>query len=186
MKDIRNFEAPKYTAGSETKEVESVTAVTGIQIENHFTGTPSLEEMAELFQNACMDKKFGEGINAVPERKERTLLYKRAEDGIYVTEDVHGIADGDVFVTSLSFVQEPEYREGDNASDISQYPLECLLDEFGCWVSDFYEELNTADSQICYQEFASDSIDNIRKLRSVIGKHVYIKWEETKGDMVIE
>ena len=41
------------------------------------------------------------------------------EDGIYKTEE-----DGEVlYVTSLSFVQEPELEEGGSAAEISQYPL---------------------------------------------------------------
>lgn len=80
-----------------------------------------------------------------------------------------------IYVTTLSFVQEPEFGEGTNAAEISQYPLEALLDDFLCYVSDFYPELNTADSQVCYQEFACPDIENIRNLRSIIGKHVYDK-----------
>ena len=41
-----------------------------------------------------------------------------------------------------SFVQEPEYDEGANPSDISQYPLEDILDKFYVSVSDFYEREN--------------------------------------------
>lgn len=34
------------------------------------------------------------------------------------------------YVTALSFEQEPELGEGGNAAEISQYPLEDLLDRF--------------------------------------------------------
>lgn len=94
--------------------------------------------------------------------------YTPVEDGIFKN------ADGD-FVTSLSFVQEPEFGEGGSAAEISQYPLEDLLDEFGCWVSDFYNDLNTENSTVCYQEFASGTADEIKDLRTIIGKHVYMK-----------
>ena len=77
--------------------------------------------------------------------------YSSVAEGIYKAED-----NGEtVYVTSLSFVQEPEFGEGANAAEISQYPLEALLAEFGCWISDFYDDLNTENSTICYQEFAS-------------------------------
>lgn len=100
--------------------------------------------------------------------------YSLVEEGIYKTED-----NGEtVYVTSLSFVQEPEFGEGANAAEISQYPLEELLDEFGCWISDFYEALNTENSTICCQEFASGTQEEIKNLRSIIGKHVY---EKTDG-----
>ncbi|MDE6728595.1 MAG: hypothetical protein K2J80_11760 [Oscillospiraceae bacterium] len=110
--------------------------------------------------------------------------YELAEDGIYKTED-NGESiynDKTIYVTTLSFVQEPEFGEGTNAAEISQYPLEALLDDFLCYVSDFYPELNTTDSQVCYQEFASPDIEDVRKLRSIIGKHVY----EQGGRLYIE
>lgn len=99
--------------------------------------------------------------------------YTRVEEGIYKTED-----NGEtIYVTSLSFVQEPEFGEGANAAEISQYPLEELLDEFGCWISDFYGDLNTENSAVCYQEFASGTSEEIRDLRSIIGKHAYMQMD---------
>ncbi len=80
-----------------------------------------------------------------------------------------------LYLTSLSFEQEPKYGEGSSAGNISQYPLEDLLDRFYCHVSDFYEELNNEESKICYLEFASNEIKDIRNLRGIIGKHVYNK-----------
>lgn len=100
--------------------------------------------------------------------------YELVENGIYKTEE-----NGEtVYVTSLSFVQEPELGEGANAAGISQYPLEDLLDEFGCWISDFYNDINTEDQAVCYQEFASGTCEEIKNLRTIIGKHVY---EKTDG-----
>lgn len=108
--------------------------------------------------------------------------YTLAEDGIYKTED-----NGEtVYVTSLSFVQEPEFGEGENAACISQYPLEEILDNFMCYVSDFYPELNTAESQVCYQEFASSDIEDLRELRSIIGKHAYEKKVGQYEELCIE
>ena len=51
---------------------------------------------------------------------------------------------------------------------------------------DFYDELNTSDSEVCYQEFSGFSVDDIKKLRSIIGKHVYNKEEEGKIRLIIE
>ena len=108
--------------------------------------------------------------------------YTMVADGIYETVD-----NGEtIYVTSLSFVQEAEFGEGENAADISQYPLEEILDRFMCYVSDFYSDLNTADSQVCYQEFAGTAIEDLQELRSIIGKHVYEKEDGEYVKVVIE
>jgi hypothetical protein len=86
----------------------------------------------------------------------------------------------DYYVTSLSFEQEPELGEGNSPNLISQYPLEDILDEFLVHISDFYEEDNDKSATLCYQEFASPNIEDIKKLRGIIGKHVYNK--EYTGD----
>lgn len=52
-------------------------------------------------------------------------------------------------------------NEGDNAGNISQYPLEDILDEFYCYISDFYEDLNISSSQTCFLEFASPELEGI-------------------------
>ena len=108
--------------------------------------------------------------------------YSELESGIYETKD-----GGDtLYVTSLSFVQEPELEEGNSADCISQYPLEDLLDKFNCHISDFYEPLNTADSTTCYLEFAAFRLEDAAQLRSVIGKHVCNKAVDGRVKLVIE
>lgn len=108
--------------------------------------------------------------------------YSPVEDGIYKIED-----DGEIlYVTSLSFVQEPNLEEGSSAGEISQYPLEDILDQFYCHISDFYEDLNIEQSQVCYQEFAAPDLEDIRKLRTIIGKHVYNKEVEGYIQLAIE
>ncbi len=109
-------------------------------------------------------------------------MYSEIESGVYEAKE-----DGKSFyVTSLSFVQEPEFNEGANANYITQYPLEDVLDKFYCHISDFFEELNTVGSQKCYQEFASPDLEDIRNLRSLIGKHVYNKEIEGYIKLIIE
>lgn len=109
-------------------------------------------------------------------------VYSEIEKGVYkINEDGESL-----HVTSLSFVQEPEFDEGTNSSHITQYPLEDILDKFYCHISDFYEELNTANSQKCYQEFASPDLEDIRNLRSLIGKHVYNKKIQGYIELIIE
>lgn len=96
--------------------------------------------------------------------------YTRIAEGIYAKENI--------FTTSLCFLQEPELGEGTSAADISQYPLEDILDRYLVYISDFYPELNVPNSQLCYLEFASPCLNDIRQLRGLIGKHVY---NQTKG-----
>ena len=95
--------------------------------------------------------------------------YKQVADGVF--EKANG--DETLFVTSLVFDQEPEFGEGENAEEISQYPLEDMLDKFYCYISDFYDDLNVKESNTCYLEFASDDMDDVVNLRQIIGKHVY-------------
>ena len=102
--------------------------------------------------------------------KYRTGAYRCVEDGIYQLVD----APGESCVTSLSFVQEPELGEGSSAADIAQYPLESILDEYWCWVSDFYDDMNLEQNQVCHLEFTGEAED-LRRLRQLIGRHVYAR-----------
>ncbi|MBR6403474.1 MAG: hypothetical protein IKS48_08850 [Eubacterium sp.] len=95
--------------------------------------------------------------------------YKKIDDGVYEIKEGKGFK----YVTSLSFVQEPNYGEGETSSNISQYPLEDILDKYYCYISDFYEDLNSKDSEECYLEFASNSKEDVINLREIIGRHVY-------------
>ena len=108
--------------------------------------------------------------------------YSPVEEGICKT-----VEDGEpVYVTTLSFIQEPELGEGPHAGEIAQYPLEDLLDAFFCYVSDFYEEQNTESSQVCVLEFAAEELENLRRLRTVIGKHVYNREVDGRVELVIQ
>ncbi len=106
-------------------------------------------------------------IKYYPAKKYRLSEYEEVSSSIY--------KHANDYVTSLSFEQEPSLGEGTSATDISQYPLEDLLDQYGVWVSDFYPDLNTPKSKICYLEFAASNRKNIENLLSVIGKRVYNK-----------
>lgn len=110
--------------------------------------------------------------------------YKEIEDGIYQTADPFGMNDGDIYVTSLTFeLENDRYGEEDGSPRfIPQVPLEGLLDEFGLFVTDFYEDLNNASETLCYQEFGSPEIEDIRKLRTLIGKKFYAKPYEEDGE----
>lgn len=111
--------------------------------------------------------------------RQGNTIYSQVENGIFET----GEGENKLYVTSLSFIQEPALGEGENATDISQYPMEDILDKYFCYISDFYEQLNVKESKTCYLEFASDDIECIKELRKIIGKHVYNK-EIENGDRV--
>lgn len=105
--------------------------------------------------------------------KYETENYVKKAEGIY--------RHGDYFVTSLSFEQEPELEEGDSPDNISQYPLEDILDTYRTHISDFYNELNRNSETLCYQEFAARDMESIQELREMIGKHVYNAPKEVNG-----
>ena len=115
-------------------------------------------------------------IQDYPAEKYQHGGYTPIEEGIYQTEK-------GMYVTSLSFVQEPELGEG-SGSEISQYPLEDVLDRFFCHISDFYEELNTGET--CYLEFAAPDAEDVRRLRTIIGKHVYNQEDGEYIQLMIE
>lgn len=119
-------------------------------------------------------------IESYQAEKYQRTKYEEIESGIYQTKDEGGEL---LYVTSVSFVQEPDLGEGAGEA-VSQYPLEDILDEFYCYISDFYRDMNTADSEKNYLEFASSDLEDIQKLRSIIGKHVY-NLEEDEGVRLI-
>lgn len=113
--------------------------------------------------------------------------YDSIEDGMYVYGNMKTSAiQPDYYVTSLSFEQEPLLGEGESPQSISQYPLEDILDKFFLHISDFYHGINDDSDTLCYLEFASDSIDDIRSLLDIVGKHVYNKEYESDGKNYIE
>ena len=123
--------------------------------------------------------------NYTPE-KYKGSDFQNMEEGIYKTKSPYGNKDEDIFVTSLSFEMEAECYGEEDASprNITQVPFEALLDDFLVFVTDFYEQLNADSKTVCYQEFGSFDLEDIRKLRSVIGKRVYAVpyTDETNGE----
>ncbi len=118
--------------------------------------------------------------------------YEEVEPDIYRAPDPYGIVKGPIYVTSLTFELEPEcYGEEDGTPRaIPQVPIEGILDEFRVSVTDFYEERNAGSEKICYQEFGSPCLEDIRALRTLLGKRMYAVPYEEDGeeyyDMVIE
>lgn len=113
--------------------------------------------------------------NYTPE-KYATSDFQKIEEGIYRTKCPYKtIFDSEIFVTSLTFEMEPECYGEEDASprNLTQVPIEGLLDEFNLFVTDFYEQLNETSETVCYQEFGSFDLADIQKLRTLIGKRFY-------------
>ena len=112
------------------------------------------------FQNYTPEKYSGDG-------------FQKISDGIYKTKSPYDSED--IFVTSLTFEMEPErYGEEDGSPQyMPQIPIEGILDEFNLFVTDFYEQLNETSEKICYQEFGSFDLEDIKKLRTLIGRRFY-------------
>ena len=99
--------------------------------------------------------------------------YEKIEEGIYSTKCPYD--EYMIFVTSLSFEMERECYGEEDASprNLTQVPIEGILDEFSVFVTDFYESLNQTSETICYQEFGSLNLANLQQLRALIGKRFY-------------
>ncbi len=114
--------------------------------------------------------------------KYRKPDFQEIEEGIYKTGSPY--EDQDIYVTSLSFEMEPECFGEEDASprNLTQIPIEGILDEFSVYVTDFYDQLNETSETICYQEFGSSDLSNIQKLRTLIGKRFYAALCDEEGE----
>ncbi len=128
----------------------------------------------------------------IPEKYKKSD-FQEIEEGIYKTTSPYD--DKEIFVTSLSFEMEPECFGEEDASprNLTQIPIEGILDEFCVYVTDFYDQLNETSETICYQEFGSSDLANLQRLRTIIGKRFYAQLcddedeeEEEEYTMVIE
>ena len=109
------------------------------------------------------------------------------EDIIYEDDEDDTEEEEMIYVTSVVFEPEPDLDENEPEDPfVSQYPLEDLLDEFNIYCYDSYEEENTSDKKNSYLEFASEDIEDIRKVLSIIGKHVYNKADGDYVRLIIE
>lgn len=115
-------------------------------------------------------------------RKYNAEKYKN-EDYTEVEKNIYQKSGESFYRTSISFIQEPSNGEGRYPRHISQYPLEDLLDLFSCFISDFYEKENVISDTTCYLEFASQKLENIKKVVALDGKHVFYNRGD---DLVIE
>lgn len=123
-------------------------------------------------------------INVYLADKYQEPIYEKVSENVYKTYD--DFMKDDCYVTSLSFVQEPELNEGTSPSEISQYPLEDILDKFYVAVNDFYEKENKSSNSVCYLEFQGSDLEDIQSLLGIVGKHVYNKEDDGYIKLVIE
>ena len=113
-----------------------------------------------------------------------TDKYTKVKENIYKTYD--SFMKRDAYVTSLSFEQEPRFDEGESSSNISQYPLEDILDKYYVAVNDFYEEENDGKDNRCVLEFSGSEMKDIEGLLQIVGKHVYNTEVERDGKTYIK
>ena len=115
---------------------------------------------------------------------EGKTYFKDDDDDVY--EEMKPEAET-VYVTSIVFEQEPEYDENEPSDPyVSQYPLEDILDEFDCYCYDEYTKENEEDPVNSYIEFAGDTIEDVEKLLTIVGKHVYNVEDGDYVKLVIE
>lgn len=183
MKNIRNYTPIKYN-GDGYKKVEDDIYVTFYDSNTFFAISDevlinTLKDLDGWVEN----KKFKE--KRIQYNGKEYKMKKNPFNGdmmIMTKKDPE-----EVYVTSLVFEPEPELGENEPTDKyISQFPIEDVLDEFNCWCYDFYEKENSSDKNNSYREFASDNIDNIRNLKTIVGKHVYNKEEDGKVKLIIE
>ncbi len=198
MKNIRIYNAAKYGTDAYEAVEENIYKTYEIAPENNaFLALEAIddEELIEKLNN--MDGwhegtgKFEDDMLIIIYKGRK--YYKEISDNDKEDNDLIYVNSNDIsepelsYVTSLVFVQEPEYGENEPSdAEISQYPLEDILDEFNCFILDTYEKKNKLDPENSYIEFSSDSIDDIRKILSIVGKHVYNKEDGEFVRLVIE
>lgn len=191
MKNIRFYNAIKYTSDEYTFVEENIYKTLS---ENNDDGCFSLEGLQD---EKLMDilRKMDGWIQGTGDYLEdyRILNYEGKtyyreiddeEDWIFVNMNEDPTL---VYVTSIVFEPEPEYEENaPTDSFVSQYPLEDILDKFFCMCFDDYREENESDLEHSYVEFASEDIEDIRNVLSILGKHVYNKTEGKYVKLIIE
>lgn len=191
MKNIRLYTAPKYS-GSDYTEIETGIYRTCLCYDDQ-QDSISLQQLTDVQELAEVEKQTGwkQGKGEFLEDF-LILIYKGKTYYKEIGDDENIIfinMDNDeyVYVASLVFEQEPEYGENEPSDRyISQYPLEDILDKFYCTCADDYPEENGSDPINSYYEFASNDIEDIRNLMSIIGKHVYNVENGDIVDLIIE
>ena len=135
-----------------------------------------------------------EVINLQLAKRSMTRKYYRDIEDVGTDNDIVMVSMDDpsnspkeIFVTSIVFEAESDLGENSPSEPvISQYPLEDILDKFYVYLHDDYVDENTSDTINSYVEFASEDIEDIRAVLSILGKHVYNVDEGDYIDIKIE
>ena len=197
MKNIRFYEAEKYNS-SNYEKVEDMIYKTVEEISDD-DGNFALKQCEdnELVSNLLKSEEWTQGTGDFLEDN-LILIYKGKRyyrdienvgtDDDIIYEDMYDSTEKKlIYVTSIVYEPEPEF--GENKPDdkyVSQYPLEDILDEFYIYCYDSYDTENTLDKKNSYIEFASDNIEDIRKILTLIGKHVYNREDGEYVKLIIE
>ena len=91
--------------------------------------------------------------NYMPEKYGKSE-FQEIEEGIYKTKSPY--ADKEIFVTSLSFEMEPECFGEEDASprNLTQIPIEGILDEFSVYVTIFIPCVNFSyNINFCFHQY---------------------------------
>ena len=193
MKNIRIYTPDKYK-GENYIEVKDNIYKTVVEVEKknnvlslkQVTDKELLKELEKLTDWKQSDSEIEEDYLIAYYNGKK--YYKDLEDEeniIYKNtyEDTGKI----VYVTSIIFEPEPEFNENKPSDKyVSQYPLEDILDKFGCYCGDHYEKENEEDQVNSYIEFVGDNIEEIENLLTIIGKHVYNKEDGEYVKLIIE
>ena len=193
MKNIRFYEAEKYNTDEYVK------------VEDMIYKTIFKSNCEYLHYQKCLDtdlvtklldsEEWVQGTSTL--LKNHLILiydgkkYYRRLENIGTNDDIVFIEIPEkketIYVTSIVYEPEPEFGENEpDDKKVSQYPLEDILDEFFVFCNDLYHKENENDEKNSYIEFASQDIDDIRNLLSIIGKHVYDQEDGEYVELIIE
>lgn len=197
MKNIRTFKAPKYESDVYTKVEENIYSVEfkdyGLlraledeELSNKLKEMKGWEEF-EDYQDPENEGYYGdvsmityEGVRYYrPYELIENDMGDRAEFEFDENVYIDCPNEGTTYVVSFVFESEPEL--GENRPDemyLSQDPLEGILDKFNLMVNDFYYYENERDKVNSYVEVGSTDIERVRKVLSIVGKHVYYTTDE--------
>ena len=187
MKNIRFYEAEKYNSDDYEKVEDMIYKTIDKKSYGEYLSLEGCSD-TELVSKLLKTDEWVQGTGDL--FTEYLILtydgkrYYREIDNVGTDDDmvftvIHDPSEQNIiYVTSIIYEPEPELEENEpSESFISQYPLEDILDEFFVYCEDMYEKENESDKNHSYVEFASEKIDDIKKLLSIIGKHVYNKLE---------
>ncbi|MCR5214081.1 MAG: hypothetical protein K6E10_06670 [Eubacterium sp.] len=198
MKNIRFYEAKKYSTSDYEKIEDMIYKTKEEKSDNVMSLALKQCSDGDLADRLIKEGDWQQGQGKLLEDY-LILIYEGktyyrdvdnidTEDDIVFEEQYPDTGEANmIYVTSIVFEPEPELGENEPSDPfISQYPLEDILEEFYIYCYDNYDKENESDKKNSYIEFASDDIEDIRKVLSIIGKHVYNKTEGKYDILKIE